>query len=71
MLKEELEVLGYDDIELLDGFDKAFIGISHDNKAVYDYELMLECLDMETEDAVEYIYENKWDNVVIFYEVKI
>ncbi len=59
-IKEKLEGLGYTDILTFEGFsyDTAFIGLSEDNRAIYDYELMIDFLvtnGMEIEEAIEWI----------------
>lgn len=36
-LKEKLEDEGYESVLVMDGFDSAFIGMSHDDRAIYDY----------------------------------
>ena len=63
-IQKVLEDLFYDDVVLFDNFDyaDAFIGVTVDNKAVYDYEKMIESLQnqmtMTYEDAVEFIEFN-------------
>ena len=61
---ELLEDHGYEDVVIFEnfGYDGALIGVTHDNRAVYDYDLMVEWL-METEgfsyeEAVEWIDYN-------------
>ena len=45
---------GYEGVKYLTNFsyDSALIGITHDERAVYDYELMVECL-IQTEGFTE------------------
>lgn len=63
-IQKVLENLGYDDVVLFDNFDyaDAFIGVTVDNRAVYDFEKMIESLQnqmtMTYEDAVEFIEFN-------------
>lgn len=63
-LNEKLMELGYEDVVIFDNpsYEDAFIGISEDNRAVYDYDKMAECLvnedDMTLEDAQEFIDYN-------------
>ena len=61
-LKEKLLDDGYEEnVILFDDFADAFIGITYDNRAVYSYEKMIDCLvkDGDTEeDAMEYIEFN-------------
>lgn len=59
-VKEKLEDLGYDDVLTFEGYsyDTAFIGLSEDNRAIYEYELMIDFLvtnGMEMEEAIEWI----------------
>lgn len=63
-VREIIEEAGYEDVIIFENFsyDDAFIGVSHDNRAVYDYEQMVMWL-MEKEgwseeDAVEWIEFN-------------
>ena len=62
--EEKLLDAGYDDVIILSDFsyDDALIGVSEDNRAIYDYEKMVEWL-MRTQgwneiDAVEWINYN-------------
>lgn len=66
--KEELEQrildAGYEEVMLLDNYsyESAFVGITTDNRAVYDYDLMVEWL-VDTQgftrtDAIEWIDYN-------------
>ena len=60
-LKEKLLENGYANVIVYDGFADAFVGITYDNRAVYSYEKMIDCLvkDGDTEeDAIEYIEFN-------------
>ena len=54
---------GYEGIKYLTNFsyDSALIGVTHDERAVYDYELMVECLiqtegftDIEAREWIDY-----------------
>lgn len=55
---------GYEEVIIFENpsYDSAFLGVSHDNRAIYDYEKMVECLmkddDMSEEDAREFIDYN-------------
>lgn len=59
--REKIENAGYEDIVIFDNpsFDDALIGVSTDDRAVYDFEKMVECLmiedDMSYEEAAEFI----------------
>lgn len=62
--EEKLLDAGYEDVKYLVNFsyDDALIGVSHDGRAIYDYDKMIEWL-MNTEgwdyiDAVEWIEYN-------------
>lgn len=63
-LQDKLLELGYEDIIVFDNYDyaDAFIGVSIDDRAVYDYYKMIEWLQREEgftkEDAVEWIEYN-------------
>lgn len=63
-LKEMILDNGYDDIIIFSnpGYETAFIGISEDNRAVYDFDRMVEYLqehdDMDEIEAIEYIEYN-------------
>ena len=55
---------GFDDVLVFDNpsYRSAFLGVSHDNRAVYDYDLMIEFL-MQTEnwtaeEAIDWIEYN-------------
>lgn len=63
-VREKLLDAGYEDIVILENFsyDDAFIGVSHDDRAVYDYDKMVKWL-MDTQgfsetDAIEWIDYN-------------
>jgi len=69
MTQKELKQIiidnGYEGIVLFENYDyvTAFIGISNDNKAIYDYDLMIEYLMKKEEfddeiDAIEWIDYN-------------
>lgn len=69
MTQKELKQIiidnGYEEIALFENYDyvTAFIGISNDNKAIYDYDLMIEYLMKKEEfddeiDAIEWIDYN-------------
>lgn len=55
---------GYEDVVIFNDFsyDTALIGVSHDNRAIYDYEKMVEWLmenqNWSSEDAIEWIDYN-------------
>lgn len=61
---EKLAEWGYEDVIIFENpsYDDALIGITTDNRAVYDYELMVEWLfknyGWSREDAVEWIEYN-------------
>lgn len=61
---EKLLEAGYEDVVILENYsyDDALIGVTEDNRAVYDYELMVEWLvrteHLSYEDAVEWINYN-------------
>lgn len=60
VLKETAE----EDVVIFKDYDytEAFLGITNDDRAVYDYDLMVECLvqneDMSYDDAIEWIDYN-------------
>ncbi len=58
--KEFLEICRIDkSVKLLDGYDNALIGFTDDYRAIYNYDLMTNCLgDMCMEDAMEWINHN-------------
>lgn len=45
-VKERIEDAGYEDVVIFsdEGYDDAFVGISEDGRAIYDYDLMVEWL---------------------------
>ena len=59
--RELIEDCGYEDVVIFENpsFNDAFIGISEDNRAVYEYELMVQSLmnedGMSWEEAAEFI----------------
>ena len=59
---EKLEELGYENVIVFSNYDSALIGVTEDNRAVYDYEKMIEYLIQEDgmtyDDAVEWISYN-------------
>ena len=63
-IKEALVEHGYEDTIVFEnpGYEDAFIGVSHDGRAIYDYNLMVESLakedEMTFEDAAEFIDYN-------------
>lgn len=63
-LREYLSDRGYDDVVLFENFDyaDAFIGVSSDGRAIYDYEKMADSLvkreGWSYEDAIEWIDYN-------------
>ena len=63
-LEQTLIDKGYKDIKLLDNYsyDTALIGVTTDNRAVYDYQLMIEWLihteEFTEEEAMEWIDYN-------------
>ena len=62
--KELIEYFGYDDVLVFENpsYDSAFIGVSEDNRAVYDYDKMVLWLmdkdKMTAEEAVDFISYN-------------
>ena len=56
--------MGYDDVIIFSdySYDTALIGVTHDDRAVYDYDKMVEWLveneDFTEEDAIEWIDYN-------------
>ena len=63
--RERIENEGYEDVIIYDNpsYDDAFIGVTSDNRAVYDYDKMIEWLvtneGMDYEEAAEFI---DWNN---------
>ena len=60
-LKQIIIDKGYEEIVLFENYDyvTAFIGISNDNKAIYDYDLMIEYL-MKKEEFDDEINAIEW-----------
>lgn len=62
--REKIESLIYEDIVLLEDFSYAgsIVGVSHDNRAIYDYDKMIEELvitqNLTEEEAAEWINNN-------------
>ncbi len=62
--KEKLLEAGYEDVVILENYsyDDALIGVTDDNRAVYDYELMIDWLcrkeNISDVDAAEWISYN-------------
>lgn len=63
-VREIIEDNGYEDVLIFENpsYDSAFIGVSHDNRAVYNYDLMVEYLintdGMTYEEAADFISYN-------------
>lgn len=63
-VEERLLDAGYEDIKYLTNYsyDSALIGVSHDGRAIYDYEKMIEWLmdeeDWSYEEAAEWVDYN-------------
>lgn len=63
-IKEILVENGYENSVVFENPDyaDAFVGFTHDGKAVYDYDKMIDCLkaeeDMDYDDAVDFISYN-------------
>lgn len=61
---EKIEELGAEDVVIFESpsYESAFIGVSHDNRAVYDYYKMVDYLvatdDMTYDEAIEFIDYN-------------
>lgn len=72
-LRERIINNGYNDVVIFEnpGYVDAFIGISIDNRAVYDFNKMVACLmesdDMTEEEAVEFI-EDKTIRSLPYYD---
>ena len=64
-IREYIENEGYEDVIIFDNpsYDDAFIGITTNNIAVYDFNKMVEWLiqkeEMSYEEAVDFIYYNE------------
>lgn len=60
-MRDLLVEMGYEDLTVFENpdYDSAIIGVSHDNRVIYDYEKMVEFLmekdGMTYEDAAEFI----------------
>ena len=73
--EEKLLENGYEDVKYLTDFsyDDALIGVTHDNRAVYDYEKMVEWListeGFTEEEAIEWIDYNTLRAIGYFGEV--
>jgi len=83
LAKEKLENWGYADVVVFDnpGYDDALIGVSHDNRAIYDMEKMIDWLvekdGMTEEEALEFIDYNTIracdyiaDSPIVMYKVE-
>lgn len=61
-LNEVLEDLGIDRVLKIDGFDNSIIGVSEDDRLIYDFDLMVkeycEQYDCDEIDAIEWIEYN-------------
>ena len=63
-IKELINEMGYEEVLLFEDpcYDSAFVGLSDDDRAVYDYGLMVEYLvekdGMEPDEAMEFIDYN-------------
>lgn len=59
-----IEEAGHEDVVIFTDFDykDAFLGLTHDGRAVYDYDLMVQYLvdteEMTSDDAIEWIEYN-------------
>ena len=57
-----LEDLGYEDVVVFSDYESALIGVTIDNRAVYDYDKMIEYLiredGMSGDEAIEWIEYN-------------
>ena len=62
--RELIEEAGYEDVIIFDNpsYDDAFIGVTNDNRAVYDYDKMVEWLvtkeNMTYDEAADFIQWN-------------
>lgn len=62
--REMIEDYGYEDVIIYENpsYDDAFIGVTNDNRAVYDYDKMVEWLiekeGMDYDEAVDFISYN-------------
>lgn len=63
-VSEKLLDAGYEDVIIFENYsyDEAFLGVTEDNRAVYSYDKMIECLineeGFEEIDAIEWIEYN-------------
>lgn len=63
--RERIENEGFEDVIIFDNpsYDDALIGVTNDNRAVYDYDKMIEWLvtneNMDYEEAADYVC---WNN---------
>lgn len=62
-IEEVLEEYGYEDVIIFKDYDyeTAFVGVTHDGRAVYDFELMVEYLQkkgFDVDEAEEWISYN-------------
>ena len=80
---ELIESYGYEDVLIFDNpsYEDAFIGITEDGRAVYDYDLMVACLvkedGMSEEEATDFISYNTIrslpyyeDSPVVMYRIR-
>lgn len=61
--REKLAMNGYEDVIVFEGpdYDKALVAVTEDNRAVYDYNKMIQCLEdegMSQEEAMDFISYN-------------
>ena len=62
--RDLLNDLGYEDLIIFDNpdYDSAIIGVSHDDRVIYDYDKMIKCLmtvdNMTEEEAADFISYN-------------
>ena len=62
--RERIEYAGFEDVIIFDNpsYDDALIGVTSDNRAVYDYDKMIEWLieneDMDYEESADFINWN-------------
>ena len=63
-VREKLEERGLYEVVIFDNpsYDEAFVGLSEDNRAIYDFDKMVECLTADgkttEEEAIEFIEYN-------------
>ena len=61
-INDYCEMMGYDAVITMNDYDKAFIGFTTDGHAVYDYDLLVECLmessGLDAEEAVDWVEYN-------------